>query len=269
MTVKWAFAEAAIIARAREKDQEHIFTLESHLRPALQTLLGLPLFYRLLGGGNEGRMREFSILLYYILTTGGGTQTLGEEYCCIVPIDVRRGNFAPWWKRIILALWLGPIQGRLGRWKWMAAVGLPLHLAWFYWEGRYPDLGRRLLGMRYIYYPRRPPTPSQFTWIYGSLSALLASLALFQAYNLIRQKRTKDRQQSFLEGIFKFGGSGKVTGLSGVCPLCLELWKDVTVATCGHLFCWRCLYRWVSEHPECPICREACPPGCLYCLYQD
>lgn len=31
------------------------------------------------------------------------------------------------------------------------------------------------------------------------------------------------------------------------CNVCLDLAKDPVVTVCGHLYCWRCLYRWSSE----------------------
>ena len=40
------------------------------------------------------------------------------------------------------------------------------------------------------------------------------------------------------------------------CTLCLELLKDPSVTTCGHVFCWVCVRDWVREKPECPLCRQ-------------
>lgn len=40
------------------------------------------------------------------------------------------------------------------------------------------------------------------------------------------------------------------------CTLCLELLKDPSVTTCGHVFCWICVRDWVREKPECPLCRQ-------------
>lgn len=41
------------------------------------------------------------------------------------------------------------------------------------------------------------------------------------------------------------------------CTLCLEPFKDPSVTTCGHVFCWTCVQDWVREKPECPLCRTA------------
>ncbi|KAJ6836196.1 uncharacterized protein M6B38_326865 [Iris pallida] len=42
------------------------------------------------------------------------------------------------------------------------------------------------------------------------------------------------------------------------CNVCLDLAKEPVVTSCGHLFCWPCLYQWLhvhSEHKECPVCK--------------
>ncbi|KFA71913.1 hypothetical protein S40288_08747 [Stachybotrys chartarum IBT 40288] len=41
------------------------------------------------------------------------------------------------------------------------------------------------------------------------------------------------------------------------CTLCLEELKDPAATQCGHVFCWECIGDWVSEKPECPLCRRA------------
>ncbi|EME39613.1 hypothetical protein DOTSEDRAFT_66560 [Dothistroma septosporum NZE10] len=40
------------------------------------------------------------------------------------------------------------------------------------------------------------------------------------------------------------------------CTLCLELMKDPSVTTCGHVFCWTCVTEWLREQPMCPLCRQ-------------
>ncbi|GFW69484.1 hypothetical protein TNCV_488301 [Trichonephila clavipes] len=41
------------------------------------------------------------------------------------------------------------------------------------------------------------------------------------------------------------------------CPICLEQHMTITVTTlCGHQFCRRCIYRWLTSHRNCPLCRR-------------
>ncbi|KAG0453005.1 hypothetical protein HPP92_025669 [Vanilla planifolia] len=42
------------------------------------------------------------------------------------------------------------------------------------------------------------------------------------------------------------------------CNICFDTAKEPVVTSCGHLFCWSCLYQWLhvhSEHKECPVCK--------------
>lgn len=49
-------------------------------------------------------------------------------------------------------------------------------------------------------------------------------------------------------------------GQQSKCTLCLEPFRDPSVTTCGHVFCWTCIQDWVREKPECPLCRQAILP---------
>ena len=40
------------------------------------------------------------------------------------------------------------------------------------------------------------------------------------------------------------------------CNICLDVVEDPVVTLCGHLYCWICLYRWLStNHNICPVCK--------------
>lgn len=42
------------------------------------------------------------------------------------------------------------------------------------------------------------------------------------------------------------------------CNVCFETAKEPVVTSCGHLFCWPCLYQWLHrnlENKECPTCK--------------
>ncbi|KAJ3683934.1 hypothetical protein LUZ61_013098 [Rhynchospora tenuis] len=42
------------------------------------------------------------------------------------------------------------------------------------------------------------------------------------------------------------------------CNICFDMASEPVVTSCGHLFCWPCLYQWLhvhSDHRECPVCK--------------
>ncbi|CAL9116612.1 unnamed protein product [Musa acuminata var. zebrina] len=42
------------------------------------------------------------------------------------------------------------------------------------------------------------------------------------------------------------------------CNICFDMAAEPVVTSCGHLFCWSCLYQWLhvhSDHKECPVCK--------------
>lgn len=42
------------------------------------------------------------------------------------------------------------------------------------------------------------------------------------------------------------------------CNICLDLARDPVLTSCGHLYCWACLYRWLHVDvtvKECPVCK--------------
>ncbi|KAF7513685.1 hypothetical protein GJ744_007736 [Endocarpon pusillum] len=49
-------------------------------------------------------------------------------------------------------------------------------------------------------------------------------------------------------------------GQQSKCTLCLEPFRDPSVNTCGHVFCWTCIQDWIKEKAECPLCRQAILP---------
>jgi E3 ubiquitin-protein ligase RNF5 len=41
------------------------------------------------------------------------------------------------------------------------------------------------------------------------------------------------------------------------CSICFEVpFEDPVVTLCGHLFCWSCLHRWMTQHATCPVCKS-------------
>jgi E3 ubiquitin-protein ligase RNF5 len=54
------------------------------------------------------------------------------------------------------------------------------------------------------------------------------------------------------------------------CNICFEMAAEPVVTSCGHLFCWPCLYQWLhvhSSHKECPVCKEEVNSGNITPIY--
>ncbi|KAI3465747.1 hypothetical protein Pfo_022410 [Paulownia fortunei] len=62
------------------------------------------------------------------------------------------------------------------------------------------------------------------------------------------------------------------------CNICLDLVQDPVVTFCGHLYCWPCIYRWISfqdtspenpdpQKPQCPVCKTEVSQKTLIPLY--
>ncbi|KAK4530302.1 hypothetical protein CCYA_CCYA04G1159 [Cyanidiococcus yangmingshanensis] len=51
--------------------------------------------------------------------------------------------------------------------------------------------------------------------------------------------------------------SGASTEQPFDCSICFEVpSEDPVVTMCGHLFCWSCLHRWMTQHATCPVCKS-------------
>jgi rubrerythrin len=49
-----------------------------------------------------------------------------------------------------------------------------------------------------------------------------------------------------------------------VCNVCLDPVRDrdPIVTQCGHLYCWPCIFRWLStHHSTCPVCKAGVSRG--------
>jgi E3 ubiquitin-protein ligase RNF5 len=54
------------------------------------------------------------------------------------------------------------------------------------------------------------------------------------------------------------------------CNICFEMAAEPVVTSCGHLFCWPCLYQWLhvhSSHKECPVCKGEVTSGNITPIY--
>lgn len=52
------------------------------------------------------------------------------------------------------------------------------------------------------------------------------------------------------------------------CNICLDSPSEPVITFCGHLYCWPCLYRWLSSgHDQCPVCKAGVTRETIVPLY--
>ena len=258
---------------------------------------------------------------YYGLTTAWGSQTLGEEYCNIVQVGPRQSHntqqfSAPGFLRRTLAILLqlvGPyvlekLLGDLNRRveshslslqlssrqyrllknildiaEDLASTASLLHLALFYTQGVFYQIGKRVVGIRYLavrYGLNQKSTLSSYRLLGWLVAGQVALKLLTWAWKLRKLNKSstwhqdgniRRRETEEVGLILTVQDSGQLSqsGTESVqlkCPLCLEVCCDLTATPCGHLFCWQCVAEWTSERSECPVCRADVEPQTLVAL---
>lgn len=164
-----------------------------------------------------------------------------------------------------------------------------LSIATFYFTGSYYHLSKRLWRLRYVFTKKIEENEQRIGYeVLGVLMVLQIAVQGFLHVRKISQSMNEDESQDAEAGEKRSEGSallGSIQNPSAVpllpasaarydldedpgavawipegqqrkCTLCLEVFKDPSVTTCGHVFCWVCVRDWVREKPECPLCRQ-------------
>jgi E3 ubiquitin-protein ligase RNF5 len=67
------------------------------------------------------------------------------------------------------------------------------------------------------------------------------------------------------------GGGGSTESSSTaawICEICLDDPCEPVVTPCGHLYCWKCVYRWLeNERDTCPTCKAGITRSKLVPIY--
>ncbi|KAI2805821.1 peroxisome biogenesis factor 10 [Blomia tropicalis] len=162
------------IIKSIEKDEHYVEQFGTDLDEATKQLLGIRSWIRW-----HPILINVNKLLYYLLTTANGNQTLGEEYCHLIQIGNNQ-SIPSGIRRFILALLNGLKQSTLGE-KFITLIrnrcGVQyqlsnvysigdlqrdlvhlfslLNLTIFFLNGTFPDLLKRILSIRYLSLVRR------------------------------------------------------------------------------------------------------------------
>ncbi len=54
------------------------------------------------------------------------------------------------------------------------------------------------------------------------------------------------------------------------CNICYDICREPVVTTCGHLFCWPCIYQWIFSnrtHVVCPVCKNGISEHRIVSIY--
>ncbi|KAJ5743928.1 hypothetical protein N7533_008798 [Penicillium manginii] len=164
-----------------------------------------------------------------------------------------------------------------------------LSIITFYFTGSYYHLAKRIWRLRYVFTKKIDPNEQRVGYeVLGVLMVLQIAVQGFLHVRKISASVTEDDPALAAGDGNRSEGSGLITsiqhpaavpllpasaarydleeepgavswipeGQQRKCTLCLEVFKDPSVTTCGHVFCWTCVRDWVREKPECPLCRQ-------------
>jgi peroxin-10 len=159
------FANAPTIVRSTQKDGHFIKQFEDQVFELLKELKGSRFVHKY-----QSDLNVLLKLIYFLVTTGVGARTLGEEYVDLsyVSRNGRHGITKIRRLAFIVTYVLVPyliskisksmnssnamIEKILNKLTFINVLDLMnLHLALFYFSGKYYDISKRLFGMRYVF----------------------------------------------------------------------------------------------------------------------
>lgn len=266
------------IVRASQKDEFYLKFLNDQIFDLVNKALGARTALRF-----QRELGLLGTLSFFVLTTVLGKQTLGEEYCDIVQITSNSNTIPNVKNRALLtaihvvfpyvfekilrsprqfgnliAPFISKYSTQLHE---IIQVLQRLHLAVFYYTGNYYDVSKRILGIKYIF-NRKSLQGRPSYQILGVL--ILFQLSIYCAMIAKKFLLSKDHQINLAAESINID-SPHISPFK--CTLCLENRKYSTATSCGHLFCWDCITKWIASKPQCPLCRTPITPQGLTCVY--
>ena len=143
-----------------------------------------------------------------------------------------------------------------------------LHLSVFYMKEIYYTLAKRIADVTYVKYVVSPENKTNSFAILGKFSfaqaLLMLCLQLYDLYKVLIAVKNNTKYSATQHVVAQC--SNPIENESQKCSLCLEIRHFTSLTTCGHLFCWACIQKWIRSKAECPLCRETLQPNKIVCL---
>lgn len=160
--------------------------------------------------------------------------------------------------------------------RWM----MRLHLAHYCITGTFPTIWHRLwthnVERRQDSSSRIANPPPTTHKLVGRLILIQAAATLSQAVSrwlvsYLATRRALQQEHNHADSNDNFIKAAVTVTDSSVhpCGICrMPRLHSAAPKSCGHVFCWKCLYQWVSTvRPSCPLCRTACRPQDILALH--
>ncbi|XP_058796350.1 peroxisome biogenesis factor 10-like isoform X3 [Phymastichus coffea] len=269
---KLRIAIQAEILRSHQRDNDFITQMNENITDLLHRYN----LYR-----NVSRFFKSDVpakILYFIVTSGFGNQTLGEEYTGIVQANLKINKVPSLLTRVIAAILecfgeqmlikileklqitinkpsneLTPqaklfLNTLLVKLRNVLPILILVHRGLFYMYGRYYSISKRITGVDYvkIYGPRPHSRVSYGLRVLGFATIAQCLFRLWQSRNFTDETIYDEKEFE--------------SNYSNQCQLCFNKVSDTTTP-CGHLFCWTCLAEWLRARGRCPLCRESAAPS--------
>jgi peroxin-10 len=220
----------------------------------------------------------------YTLCSMSRVQTLGQEFCDLLPVSKAH----PWQTvgpaRVFLLSMLQLFEPTA---IFFAArrffPDMPAHdvevivnkvvLCLLFLFERYATLPHRAVWMRFL--SLKPSQQLQDSdgapGSYLSLGLVILVELVVRLWRYNKQRHSREAKHT-AETVALTSSSDEDAhdAQSGRCMLCLSNRKCPTATNCGHIFCWRCIAEWIQSNPQeavCPFCRQHITTQALVPLY--
>eukprot|EP01025_Chloroclados_australasicus_P016000 TRINITY_DN17819_c0_g1_i1.p1 TRINITY_DN17819_c0_g1~~TRINITY_DN17819_c0_g1_i1.p1 ORF type:complete len:287 (+),score=23.10 TRINITY_DN17819_c0_g1_i1:280-1140(+) len=274
------------ILRAVQKDALFSTRLTSKVLDVCDKLCGPHL-----GNNYLQEVVQLSKGLYTLFTNVINYSSLGEEYCGIIQVQGNAKESLPTTYRLYSCILqtifsytysvldeqnLRGVASKIVAKSKELGVDIQMlnsilaksFLALFYFEGKYYDLAKRILGVQ-LQQTRRSIGNKPY---YGALAFVLMLQILLTVYTTLdlRKQQQQQQQQQYAQEDNQEQLQQQTLVSNTIqcnCPLCLQTTNVASSTPCGHIFCWECIMEWCNNRQECPVCRVEVAKNQIVPLY--